>query len=82
MAEELRMFGPEYLPKHERCKACGDVFKSGDYSTLISLGPGEDPEAQEKAREGKPYNAVAIKIHWKCATGKDPEPKEETNGKS
>ena len=51
------------------CKACNQPFKEGDYTTLIALGPGDDIKSQEKAREGKAYNAVAIEIHYSCATG-------------
>ncbi len=51
------------------CPACSKPFKAGDYTTLVTLGPGDDPEAQEKAKAGRPYNAVAIEIHWNCSTG-------------
>lgn len=82
--DELRQFGPINSGFGERCKACGESFKEGDYTTIVPLGPGDDPEAQEKAREGRPYNAVAIQIHWKCATGKEPskiiKPTEVSNG--
>lgn len=40
---------------------------AGDYTTLIPIGPGNDPEARERAKEGRPYNAVALEIHWECA---------------
>lgn len=54
---------------HVPCAACGKPFLKGCYTTLIPLGPGEDPEAQARCREGRPYNAVAAILHWECATG-------------
>lgn len=67
-----RKFGPR--PKDHpsvglKCPGCGELFKEGDYITLIPIGPGNDPEEQEKAREGKHYIAVAVEVHWSCATG-------------
>lgn len=70
--DEIRQFGPLSDGKGDRCKACGDSFAKGDYVALVPLGPGDNPESQKKAREGHPYNAVAIQIHWICATGKEP----------
>lgn len=51
----------------EPCPACHRVFKEGDYTTLVPIGPGEDPENQERMRQNKPYNAVALEVHWSCA---------------
>ena len=56
----------------DRCPACGKPFREGDYTTLVPLGPGDDPENQRKARENQAYNAVAVEAHWKCATGWEP----------
>jgi hypothetical protein len=28
-----------------------------------------DSEEREKAREGRFYNAVAVEVHWACASG-------------
>lgn len=53
------------------CPGCELVFKEGDSITLVSIGPGNDPEEQEKAREGRAYNAVALAAHYKCVTGRD-----------
>lgn len=68
-------FGPK-APDHpsigELCPACKIPFKIKDYTTLVSLGPGDNEEAQERCKEGLPYNAVAIEVHWKCATGTEP----------
>lgn len=67
---------PKFGPKSDghpsvgkECPACHKPFKAGDYTTLITLGPGDDPETQELARAGRPYNAVAVEIHWACAGG-------------
>lgn len=51
------------------CPVCGVTFQVGDYTTLVALGPGGSPEEREKARTGRPYNAVALEVHWACATG-------------
>lgn len=53
------------------CPGCHRGFNAGDYVTLRVLGPGADPDAQEAARRGDAYNAVAVPMHWKCATGKE-----------
>jgi len=53
----------------QNCPACGLAFRQDDYVTLISLGPGDDEEARALARAGRPYNAVALPVHWACATG-------------
>ncbi len=68
----MRKFSP--LPKDhwlvgQTCPACSKVFQEGDETTLITLGPGDSPEEQEKARMGRAYNAVAISVHWDCAGG-------------
>lgn len=74
MSETLRKFGPkpeDFDPEgYKPCVACQVPFKVGDYSTLIPLGPGDDPEAQARCVAGRPYNAVAVEVHWTCATGK------------
>ena len=68
---DLRKFGPktDLSTNTGECLGCKQPFKIGDYTTLIALGPGDSSEAQEKCRLGRPYNAVAIEIHWACATG-------------
>jgi hypothetical protein len=52
-----------------KCPACFVPIEAGDFVTLIPLGPGDDPKQQEKAREGRAYNAVTALVHWTCATG-------------
>jgi len=55
-----------------KCPACQKPFKEGDYTTLIAIGPGDDEEAQERCREGRPYNAVAVEAHYTCVWGREP----------
>jgi len=66
----MRIFGPK-TKDHPTigiaCPACGKPFAEGDYTALITLGPGDDLEAQERARQGRPYNAVAAEVHAACA---------------
>jgi hypothetical protein len=72
----LRVFGPksaDHPSVGQECPACHVAFVEGDYTTLIAIGPGNDPEAQERARQGRPYNAVALEVHATCA-GLDPTP--------
>lgn len=62
------------------CPACNKPFVPGDATTLIALGPGDRPEAQQRAREGRAYTAVAAPVHWACATGgRSVGPQGETN---
>ena len=67
-----RRYGPKsanHPSIDEECPACHVSFVAGDYTTLIELGPGADKEERERAVAGRPYNAVAIEIHYACATG-------------
>lgn len=69
---DLRRFGPkpsDHPSVGNDCPACHVPFAGGDYTTLIALGPGDDPEAQERAATGRPYNAVAVEVHYACAGG-------------
>lgn len=68
----MEKFGPktkEHPSIGKPCPACHKRFIEGDYTTLITLGPGDDPEAQKKAKEGRAYNAVAVEVHYVCAGG-------------
>lgn len=72
---ELRKFGPkdkDHFSVGKPCPACQTPFAAGDITTLITLGPGDDPDAQERARAGRAYNAVAVEVHYPCATGEAP----------
>lgn len=55
----------------DTCAACNEAFKAGDVVTLIPIGPGTDPDARAKARRMQPYTAVALPVHWACATGEE-----------
>jgi hypothetical protein len=79
---ELRQFGPK-APDHPgvgvECLACGVPFVVGDYTALVPVGPGDDPDQQAKARDGRPYTAIGVEVHWLCATG-EPAPSPESAG--
>jgi hypothetical protein len=64
---EADLFGPP-------CAACRRRMIAGEYVTLIELGPGIDPEERARCRGGSVYNAVAIPVHWACATGEEGPP--------
>lgn len=55
----------------QHCAACKQTIKAGESITLVPIGPGDDPEDRERARLGRPYNAVAVIAHWACATGEE-----------
>jgi hypothetical protein len=66
----MRKFEP-LKPDHplvgRECPACHVVFVAGDVTTLVPLGPGDDPDARQRRDEGRPYNAVAQPLHWDCS---------------
>lgn len=75
MTQPSRKFGPKTAdhPSVGRpCPACHVPFADGDYTALVMLGPGDDPEQQAKAAVGRAYTAVAMEVHWTCATGEQP----------
>jgi len=65
-----RRFGPK-SPGHpgigRPCPACDVPFAEGDYTALVALGPGDDAEAQQRRDDARPYNAVAVEVHWDCS---------------
>ena len=66
----MRKFGPktaDHPSVGRECPACHLPFKEGDYTTLVILGPGGDPDSQKRRDEGRPYNAVAAEVHWDCS---------------
>lgn len=69
----MRKMGPlsadHPLVGKDECPGCHELFSAGDYVTLLVVGPGGDPEARARAREGRPYSASAVPVHWACATG-------------
>lgn len=67
-----RWFGPMTATHPlvgEKCPGCSSPFEEGDITTLVFVGPGDDPEAQRKAREGGSYTGVALPAHYACVTG-------------
>lgn len=50
------------------CPACHEPFVEGDYTALIPLGPGSDSEARQARDRGAAYNAVAVEVHFDCAS--------------
>lgn len=78
MPDDIRPFGPktaDHPSVGNECPACHQPFQAGDYTTLIALGPGDDPEQQAKAARGSAYNAVALEVHWACAGGEPDDPR-------
>jgi len=55
-----------------KCPGCDAAFQTGDVTTLIAIGPGSDDVERRRARDGKPYNAIAIPAHYACVTGEEP----------
>lgn len=67
-----RRLGPKSADHHsvgKSCAACRVPFAAGDYTALVELGPGSDPDEQRACREGRAYNAVAVEVHYACFTG-------------
>lgn len=50
------------------CAACQKFFHVGNFTTLITLGPGDFPDEQAKRDAGQPYTAVTVEVHWDCAS--------------
>ena len=61
--------GPLNYDMPKPCPACDKPIVTGEFCTLIPLGPGDDEEDQKKCREGKFYSAISLPVHWACATG-------------
>ncbi len=59
-------FGPYLVDTDRECCACKKKIKHGDYTCLITIGPGDDVEARADAARGRAYNAVAVEAHWDC----------------
>lgn len=65
-----RRYGPkkaDHPSVGEECPACHQPFKEGEYTALAILGPGEDDDARERRDQGRPYNAIALELHYDCA---------------
>ncbi len=50
------------------CSLCFTMFKVGDVTTLVSIGPLDDKE-RKKAAQGRAHNAEALPVHWSCTQG-------------
>ena len=77
----MRRLGPksaDHPSVGELWPACKKPFVGGDYTTLVALGPGDDEESQQRAREGRAYNAAAVEVHFACAAGGDEEEVDES----
>jgi hypothetical protein len=59
------------VDKRADCPGCELPFMAGDYVTLVSIGPGIDLDERIRARERRAFDAVAIAVHWACATGEE-----------
>lgn len=77
----IKFYPPAFGPRsaaptdtETRCAACDALFKEGDYTTIIPLGPGSDEENRRRCREGRVYNAVAVEVHYACAHGFEFDP--------
>lgn len=56
------------------CPGCWRQFQVGEFAALIAIGPGADQDERRKAAAGLPYSAVAVPVHWVCATGQEEQP--------
>lgn len=54
---------------NKTCPACERELLHRQSICLVTIGPGDDPDEQEKCRDGRHYNAIAVAVHWACATG-------------
>lgn len=64
----MRKFGPKLHDEDDRrCAACDWPFQKGDFTTLVSVGPGDDPRERARRDAGRPYNSVAVEVHWECS---------------
>jgi hypothetical protein len=59
------------------CLACGRMLREGDYTTMVALGPGPDPQTKLACLAGKPYAAQGLELHYTCVTGMLPEDAEK-----
>lgn len=72
----MRKFSPLLKGDHIltlTCPGCRNKFSIGDEVALVPIGPGLSEDARLRAREGRPYSAVSLPVHWACATGEEPQ---------
>ena len=70
----MRKFGPKsagHPSIGDKCPVCLALFREGDFTTLIPLGPADNPKDRKRARENRAYTAIAKEVHWACATGEE-----------
>ena len=68
----LPKFGPKEIGHPTvggMCLLCHEVYAIGDYTTILPLGPGGDPESRILCRAGEPYDGIGVEVHWSCGTG-------------
>jgi hypothetical protein len=72
MSTEPGRFGP-LSPDHpsvgEICPGCKKPLQAGDVPALVTIGPGDDEDARQRAAAGRVYNAVAVIAHEECVHG-------------
>ena len=59
----------EHLLLQTPCVGCGNLFLPGEFFSTVPVGPGDDPQQRALAKEGLPYMAAVVPVHWSCATG-------------
>lgn len=52
---------------YDDCAACGHIFREGEVTTLIPVGPGDDEIQRAQARAGASYMSAAVLVHVECA---------------
>jgi hypothetical protein len=67
---ELRKQEPNRAIVGGTCLLCQETFRSNSYTTILSLGPGSDEDAQAECRAGRPYHGIGLVVHWACGTGR------------
>lgn len=68
--DPLLKYGPkkaDHPSIGRECQACHKDFKEGDFTTIVTLGPGDNEEARAKSKAHRPYTAVGLEIHYDCA---------------
>lgn len=70
----MSRFGPlaaDHPLVGQTCPACKEPLAAGDIPELVPIGPGDDPDARKRARQGRAYNAIAVAAHLACVTGEE-----------
>lgn len=75
-ATAVTVWGPKTADHPTRdwpCPACLEPMREGQYTVLVPLGPGKNPEARLLTRLGKWFNAAALEAHFSCISGVEDE---------